>query len=298
MLEKIEGTIISVISGYYDVKTNKGVIRSRARGVFRNRKQKPLVGDRAVVQLDDQGMNYLVEILPRKNEVGRPAVANVDQVLLVISAVEPDFSLELLDRYLTFFAWKNVGVTIYLSKSDIIAGTERLKEIKKKLVYYEKIGYRVFFDSDTLEKELPDLIQENAIWTLAGQSGAGKSTLLNKLEKDANQATDKISQALNRGKHTTRQVQLFTYGKGFIADTPGFSAVDLYKIKVDDLGQYFYEFKKNSVNCKFRRCQHIKEPGCEIKKMVEDKEILPRRYEDYLKIRQEILDNKMPEYMK
>ena len=298
MLEKIEGTIISVISGYYDVKTNKGVIRSRARGVFRNRKQKPLVGDRAVVQLDDQGMNYLVEILPRKNEVGRPAVANVDQVLLVISAVEPDFSLELLDRYLTFFAWKNVGVTIYLSKSDIIAGTERLKEIKKKLVYYEKIGYRVFFDSDTLEKELPDLIQENAIWTLAGQSGAGKSTLHNKLEKDANQATDKISQALNRGKHTTRQVQLFTYGKGFIADTPGFSAVDLYKIKVDDLGQYFYEFKKNSVNCKFRRCQHIKEPGCEIKKMVEDKEILPRRYEDYLKIRQEILDNKMPEYMK
>lgn len=298
MLEKIEGTIISVISGYYDVKTTKGVIRSRARGVFRNRKQKPLVGDRAVVQLDDQGMNYLVEILPRKNEVGRPAVANVDQVLLVISAVEPDFSLELLDRYLTFFAWKNVGVTIYLSKSDIIAGTERLKEIKKKLVYYEKIGYRVFFDSDTLEKELPDLIQENAIWTLAGQSGAGKSTLLNKLEKDANQATDKISQALNRGKHTTRQVQLFTYGKGFIADTPGFSAVDLYKIKVDDLGQYFYEFKKNSVNCKFRRCQHIKEPGCEIKKMVEDKEILPRRYEDYLKIRQEILDNKMPEYMK
>ncbi len=298
MLEKIEGTIISVISGYYDVKTNKGVIRSRARGVFRNRKQKPLVGDRAVVQLDDQGMNYLVEILPRKNEVGRPAVANVDQVLLVISAVEPDFSLELLYRYLTFFSWKNVGVTIYLSKSDIIAGTERLKEIKKKLVYYEKIGYRVFFDSDTLEKELPDLIQENAIWTLAGQSGAGKSTLLNKLEKDANQATDKISQALNRGKHTTRQVQLFTYGKGFIADTPGFSAVDLYKIKVDDLGQYFYEFKKNSVNCKFRRCQHIKEPGCEIKKMVEDKEILPRRYEDYLKIRQEILDNKMPEYMK
>ncbi|CCI81936.1 ribosome small subunit-dependent GTPase A [Lactobacillus hominis] len=298
MLEKIEGTIISVISGYYDVKTNKGVIRSRARGVFRNRKQKPLVGDRAVVQLDDQGMNYLVEILPRKNEVGRPAVANVDQVLLVISAVEPDFSLELLDRYLTFFAWKNVGVTIYLSKSDIIAGTEELKEIKEKLVYYEKIGYRVFFDSDTLEKELPDLIQENAIWTLAGQSGAGKSTLLNKLEKDANQVTGKISQALNRGKHTTRQVQLFTYGKGFIADTPGFSAVDLYKIKVDDLGQYFYEFKKNSVNCKFRRCQHIKEPGCEIKKMVEDKEILPSRYEDYLKIRQEILDNKMPEYMK
>ncbi|WP_297819654.1 ribosome small subunit-dependent GTPase A [uncultured Lactobacillus sp.] len=297
MLEKVEGTIISVISGYYDVKTSKGVIRSRARGVFRNRKQKPLVGDRAIVQLDQQGMNYLVEILPRKNEIGRPAVANVAQVLLVISAVEPDFSLELLDRYLTFFAWKNVGVTIYLSKSDL-ARPDKLKQIKEKLAYYEKIGYPVFLDSHTLENRLPDLIENDAIWTLAGQSGAGKSTLLNKLEKDANQATGKISQALNRGKHTTRQVQLFVYGKGFIADTPGFSAVDLYKIKVDDLGQYFYEFKKNSINCKFRRCQHIKEPGCEIKKMVEEGTILPSRYEDYLKIRQEILDNKMPEYMK
>lgn len=297
MLEKVEGTIISVISGYYDVKTSKGVIRSRARGVFRNRKQKPLVGDRAIVQLDDQGMNYLVEILPRTNEVGRPAVANVAQVLLVISAVEPDFSLELLDRYLTFFAWKNVGVTIYLAKSDIVSA-DKLKQIKEKLDYYQSIGYRVFLDSSDLEEKLPDLIEPDAIWTLAGQSGAGKSTLLNKLEKDANQATGKISQALNRGKHTTRQVQLFVYGQGFIADTPGFSAVDLYKIKVDDLGQYFYEFKKNSVNCKFRSCQHIKEPGCEIKKMVKAGTILPSRYEDYLKIRQEISDNKMPEYMK
>lgn len=297
MLEKIQGTIISVISGYYDVKTSKGVIRSRARGVFRNRKQKPLVGDKVEVQLDEKGMNYLVDIYPRKNEIGRPAVANVSQVLLVISAVEPDFSLELLDRYLTFFAWQGVGVTIYLSKSDLV-DEEQLEKIKEKLSYYHKIGYQVFYDSESLEKDLPNLIKDGEIWTLAGQSGAGKSTLLNKIEKDAHQATGKISQALNRGKHTTRQVQLFTYGKGYIADTPGFSAVDLYKIKVDDLGQYFYEFAKNSVNCKFRRCQHIKEPGCEIKKMVEEKEIMPSRYDDYLKIRQEITDNRMPEYLK
>lgn len=297
MLQKKEGTVVSVISGYYDVKTDEGVIRSRARGVFRNRKQKPLVGDRVIVQVDEQGMNYLTEILPRTNEVGRPAVANVAQVLLVISAVEPDFSLELLDRYLTFFAWKKVGVTIYLSKTDLI-DAQKLAAIKEKLQYYAQIGYAVFTASSTLEEKLPGLITDDQIWTLAGQSGAGKSTLLNKLEKDANQATGEISVALNRGKHTTRQVQLFTYGKGYLADTPGFSAVDLFKIKVDELADDFYDFKKASQECKFRRCQHLKEPGCNVKKLVEQQTILPSRYEDYLKIRQEIADNRMPEYMK
>lgn len=297
MLEKIEGTVISVISGYYDVETSKGVIRSRARGVFRNRKQKPLVGDHVVVQIDEQGMNYLVEILPRKNEIGRPAVANVDQVLLVISAVEPDFSLELLDRYLTFFAWKQIGVTIYLSKTDITP-EDKLSKIKDQLAYYSKIGYTVFTDQTTLEKELPTLIKSGAIWTLAGQSGAGKSTLLNHLEKEVHQETGQISYALNRGKHTTRQVQLFKYGKGYIADTPGFSAVDLYKIKLDELADDFYEFKKASVKCKFRRCQHLKEPKCEVKKLVEEGTIAQSRYDDYLKIRQEIQDNRMPDYLK
>lgn len=297
MLEKIEGTVISVISGYYDVETSKGVIRSRARGVFRNRKQKPLVGDHVVVQIDEQGMNYLVEILPRKNEIGRPAVANVDQVLLVISAVEPDFSLELLDRYLTFFAWKQIGVTIYLSKTDITP-EDKLSKIKDQLSYYSKIGYTVFTDQTTLEKELPTLIKSGAIWTLAGQSGAGKSTLLNHLEKEVHQETGQISYALNRGKHTTRQVQLFKYGKGYIADTPGFSAVDLYKIKLDELADDFYEFKKASVKCKFRRCQHLKEPKCEVKKLVEEGTIAQSRYDDYLKIRQEIQDNRMPDYLK
>ncbi|QNQ80273.1 ribosome small subunit-dependent GTPase A [Lactobacillus sp. PV034] len=297
MLEKIEGIVISVISGYYDVETEKGAIRSRARGVFRNRQQKPLVGDHVIVQVDDHGMNYLVEILPRKNEIGRPAVANVDQVLLVISAVEPDFSLELLDRYLTFFAWKNIGVTIYLSKTDITP-TERLAKIKDQLAYYQKIGYRVFTNQNELEKQLPELIKKNAIWTLAGQSGAGKSTLLNHLEKDANQATGKISYALNRGKHTTRQVQLFKYGKGYIADTPGFSAVDLYKIKLDELANDFYEFKKASAKCKFRSCQHLQEPKCEVKRLVKEGEIAQSRYDDYLKIRQEIQDKRMPDYLK
>ena len=296
-MKKAEGTIISAISGYYDVEIDNNIVRTRARGVFRDRKQKPLVGDRAVVQLDDQGMNYLVELLPRFNEIGRPAVANVSRVLLVISAVEPDFSVELLDRYLTFFAWKNVDVVIYLSKSDITP-SEKLKDIQTKLEYYQKIGYPVFENAEKLENELPKMINKDQIWTLAGQSGAGKSTLLNTLESEAKQKTGAISTALNRGKHTTRQVTLFKYGDGFIADTPGFSAIDLFKIKVDDLRNYFYDLKEASGRCKFRGCQHIKEPGCEVKKLVEEGKIVRSRYDSYVKIRQEISDNRMPEYLK
>lgn len=291
------GTIVGAISGYYDVEIDGKIVRTRARGVFRGRKQKPLVGDKVEVQLDDRGMNYLVKIFPRENEIGRPAVANVAQVLLVISAIEPDFSTELLDRYLTFFSWQGVGVEIYLSKTDLIS-EEKLVEIKQVLNYYKKIGYPIFLSAKELEEKLPKLVQKNEVWTLAGQSGAGKSTLLNSLKKDAKQETGEISTALNRGKHTTRKVQLFNYGEGLLADTPGFSAVDLYKIKIEQLSNYFYEFATASKGCKFRSCQHIHEPGCNVKKLVVEGEIRQSRYDDYLKIRQEIEDNRMPEYRK
>lgn len=215
----------------------------------------------------------------------------------MISAIEPDFSTELLDRYLTFFSWQGVGVEIYLSKTDLIS-EEKLVEIKQVLNYYKKIGYSIFLSAKELEEKLPKLVQKNEVWTLAGQSGAGKSTLLNSLKKDAKQETGEISTALNRGKHTTRKVQLFNYGEGLLADTPGFSAVDLYKIKIEQLSNYFYEFATASKGCKFRSCQHIHEPGCNVKKLVVEGEIRQSRYDDYLKIRQEIEDNRMPEYRK
>ena len=131
-----EGTVVGLIAGYYDVETAVGIVRTRARGVFRQKKQKPAVGDHVEIQIDDQGMSYLVKILPRLNRIGRPAVANVSHVLLVISAVEPDFSLELLDRFLTFFSWQKVQVTIYLSKSDLLKG-DKLAKIKEELSYYQ-----------------------------------------------------------------------------------------------------------------------------------------------------------------
>lgn len=293
-----QGTVIGLIAGYYDVETAAGIVRTRARGVFRQKKQKPAVGDRVEIQVDDQGMSYLVKILPRINRIGRPAVANVSHVLLVISAVEPDFSLELLDRFLTFFSWQRVKVTVYLSKVDLLANSSKLDAIKDFLKYYAKIGYPIFMDYHEVQTEIPKMIKEDQIWTLAGQSGAGKSTLLNYLKKDANQATGAISTSLNRGKHTTRKVELFKLGEGFLADTPGFSSIDLTPIKLNELCNYFVEFKKASSQCKFRGCQHLKEPGCEVKKLLKEGKILQQRYEDYLAMRTEISEGRLPEYLK
>ncbi|WP_370530377.1 ribosome small subunit-dependent GTPase A [Lactobacillus apis] len=297
MIKQTEGIVVGLISGFYDVQTGNQIVRTRARGLFRKNKEKPTVGDHVKIQIDEQGTSYLTEILPRVNMIGRPALANVDHVLLVISAVEPDFSLQLLDRYLTFFSWQKVAVSIYLSKSDL-ADEAKLAEIKANLSYYAKIGYPVFYQWEELAEKLPSAIEFQQIWTLAGQSGAGKSTLINHLKQDIEQETAAISTSLNRGKHTTRTVQLFPLGKGFLADTPGFSAIDFTPIKINDLCNYFVEFKRASVKCKFRGCQHIKEPKCEVKNLVEKHEITQSRYDNYLQMRSEIENGRMPEYLK
>ena len=297
MAKNTQGIIIGLIAGFYDVQTKSRVVRTRARGVFRKNKLKPTVGDHVEIQIDDQGTSYLVKVLPRKNLIGRPALANVDHVLLVISAVEPDFSLPLLDRFLTFFSWQNVAVSIYLSKSDLTK-SEELEDINENLAYYQKIGYEIYLSQEAVNKALPVNIGFEQIWTLAGQSGAGKSTLINSLKEDLAQKTAAISTSLNRGKHTTRTVQLFKLGNGYLADTPGFSAIDLTPIKLNQLCDYFIEFKKASQNCKFRGCQHINEPKCEVKQLVAEGQIKKSRYENYLLMRKEIENGRLPEYLK
>ena len=297
MAKDTQGIITGLIAGFYDVQTKSRVVRTRARGVFRKNKLKPTVGDHVEIQIDDQGTSYLVKVLPRKNLIGRPALANVDHVLLVISAVEPDFSLPLLDRFLTFFSWQNVAVSIYLSKSDLTK-SEELEDINENLAYYQKIGYEIYLSQEAVNKALPVNIGFEQIWTLAGQSGAGKSTLINSLKEDLAQKTAAISTSLNRGKHTTRTVQLFKLGNGYLADTPGFSAIDLTPIKLNQLCDYFIEFKKASQNCKFRGCQHINEPKCEVKQLVAEGQIKKSRYENYLLMRKEIENGRLPEYLK
>ena len=297
MIKKDQGIVIGSIAGFYDVQTANDIVRTRARGVFRKNKLKPTVGDHVNIQIDDQGTNYLVDVLPRKNLIGRPALANVNHVLLVMSAVQPDFSLQLLDRFLTFFSWQGVAVSIYLSKSDLLSSS-KLNKIHEDLLYYNAIGYRIYYSQEEVANNLIHEIANKDIWTLAGQSGAGKSTLINSLQSDVKQETGAISNSLNRGKHTTRTVNLFPLGKGFLADTPGFSAIDLTPIKVKKLCDYFIEFKKASSNCKFRGCQHLNEPSCEVKRLVEAGKIKKSRYDDYLLIRKEIENGRLPEYLK
>lgn len=299
-----QGTIISSIAGFYDVDTLEGVFRTRARGVFRKQKVKPVVGDHVEFEVGElqkndspDSVNYLVKVLPRTNFLRRPLLANVTDIILVVTAVEPTFSLNLLDRFLVFFESEGLNVNLYLSKKDLAPKNE-LKQIIAWLQYYQSIGYTLLNESKDIQVELPELIQPNDIFVLAGQSGAGKSTLLNQLKKDVNQETAPISQSLNRGKHTTRMIQLFEYGLGFIADTPGFSSIEIQQIKLDELANNFIEFEKNSHKCKFRGCQHLNEPGCEIKRLVDTGTILQSRYDNYLTMRTEIEENKMPEYRK
>lgn len=297
MIKEDQGIVIGLIAGYYDVQTSTDVIRTRARGVFRKNNLKPVVGDHVKIQIDDQGTSYLVAVLPRKNLIGRPALANVTQILLVMSAVQPNFSLQLLDRFLTFFSWKSVPVNIFLSKRDLTKRLE-LTKIEETLKYYQDIGYKVYYSQKEVASNLPNDIGSAQIWTLAGQSGAGKSTLINSLKSGLHQETGIISNSLNRGKHTTRTVNLFSLGKGYLADTPGFSAIDLTPIKINELCNYFIEFRRASKFCKFRGCQHLNEPKCRVKELVETGEIKKSRYDDYLLLRKEIENGKLPEYLK
>lgn len=294
-MEQVQGVVVGLIAGFYDVEVAGKVVRTRARGVFRKTKEKPAVGDQVEVQLDPMGTSYLQRILPRLNRIGRPAVANVSHVLLVISAVEPDFSPILLDRFLTFFNWQNVAVSVYLSKTDLIS-PDQLAQLRRELSYYQQLGYSVYFVP--AELQLAQRIQNNQIWTLAGQSGAGKSTLLNQVAAQAQQATSAISKVLNHGKHTTRKVELFQLGGGFLADTPGFSAIDLTPIKLTALASYFSEFASASQHCQFRGCQHLQEPKCAVKRALAAGQISASRYQHYLDFRSEIAAGRTPEYLK
>lgn len=235
---------------------------------------------------------YLLEILPRKNELVRPPVANVDQGVVVASLVEPDFSYNLLDRFLVTLEDKDIEPIIYLSKTDLLENTELLKSIRHT---YESIGYQVIA-SDGQTTELERLFPER-LTVFMGQSGAGKSTLLNKISPELGLETGEISTALGRGRHTTRHVELLPLFDGLVADTPGFSSIDFLEMNEQELPKFFPEFVEASRECRFRECRHRQEPGCEVKHQVETGEIAATRYENYLQFVNEI-ENRRPIYKK
>lgn len=285
-----EGQIVKALSGYYYVqdKETKRIWQCRARGVFKNRNITPLVGDYVLYEPSTSTEGTVKEVLERKNQLIRPPIANVDQVLLVFSVEEPAINLLLLDKFLIHIEAAGIQPLICLSKVDLLDAVE---EKYPEIEVYSQIGYSVIKTSARsktgLEELKPYLINRTTV--LAGQSGVGKSSLLNALHPSLNLATQAISNRLGRGRHTTRHVELIPlpFG-GVVADTPGFSQLDFFQIEPEELGRLFIEFNQYTAVCKFRGCLHLNEPGCAVKQAVQESKLAPHRYQHYQQFLTEI----------
>ncbi|HWI47779.1 MAG TPA: ribosome small subunit-dependent GTPase A [Rummeliibacillus sp.] len=291
-----KGQIRKALSGFYYVQDGEHFIQCRGRGVFRNKGITPLVGDYVEYEVEGNNDGTITNIFERQNELVRPPVANIDQAILVFSTKEPAFNTILLDRFLVVLESFQVHPIICLTKTDLLNYEEKQK-IAKYRAEYEAIGYTMFEtykeDPNLLEKMAPLLKGKTTV--LAGQSGVGKSSLLNTIMPSLALKTGIISEALGRGKHTTRHVELIELAGGLIADTPGFSSFDFDTIEKEELTQCFPEFFSISEGCKFRGCLHLKEPKCAVKQAVEDRVVEQYRYDHYLQFLQEITDRK-PRY--
>ena len=299
----IEGRIINLNGGVYKVLTKDGVISIKARGKLRSKKMlvnsmnnksnkkvldnvkdSPKVGDIVLIEND-----MIDSYLPRKNSLVRPDIANVDQILLIFASKEPDFSFYLLDLFILNVTKNNIKPVIIITKKDLLTDDE-LDDLKNKLNYYkDNLNIDTYY-VNSLKGDGIKLLEEilkDKVSILSGQTGAGKSSLINALIPDFNLKTQEISEALGRGKHTTREISLYSYLGGFIGDTPGFSKLEAIGFKLEDMNDLFVDFKK--YKCKFKNCNHKPNSlGCGIIEAVNNKEILESRYNSYLKLYKEL----------
>ena len=286
----MRGKIVKGIAGFYYIWCeDENLYECRAKGSFRKEGLKPLVGDNVEVQVldEEKKLGNMEDILPRKNELIRPAVANVDQALIVFAMANPMPNLNLLDRFLVMMEWQKVETVICFSKQDMVSSfeEERFRQI------YEKCANRVLVISNTenkgIEKVRECLKQKTTV--LAGPSGVGKSSLLNRLCPEAASATGSVSEKIGRGRHTTRHSELFFLGdQTFLFDTPGFSSLKPPEVDKQELRQYFTEFLPYEGQCKYLGCSHIHEPGCVVQDALERGKIGRSRYEHYVQIYNEL----------
>lgn len=284
------GKIIKGIAGFYYVHVEgMGVYECRAKGIFRNVNIKPLVGDDVRMEvLDEQDKEgNVIEVLPRKNELIRPAVANIDQALIIFSIVKPNPNFNLLDRFLIKMERQKLPCIICFNKLDIASDEEKAAICRA----YDTSGYKIAFISAIKNERMEELkcLLEGKTTTVAGPSGVGKSTIINCLKPEANMETGSISRKIERGRHTTRHSEIIALGnETYIVDTPGFTSLDISEIEKEELASYYPEFIEYEPQCRFRGCAHINEPDCKVKEALENGNISRMRYENYCMLYEEL----------
>ena len=284
------GKIIKGIAGYYYVEVNNNIYECRARGVFRNKKETPLVGDKVEIDIIDEEnkKGNVASILPRKNVFIRPQVANIDNIIIVVSATVPKLDIMLLDKLLIMYQIEGIKPVICINKTDDTNGYDgAIKDI------YQKAGYKVFETSakDNIGIDKLKAILKDKTSILTGQSGVGKSSLINRIVDDNVFEIGTLSEKILRGKNTTRHTELIELKEGgYIIDSPGFSSISLDKINCHELEMYYPEFEEYLGTCKFTGCSHLKEIGCKIKEALDSKNIDEGRYERYKEIYSDLKD--------
>ena len=290
----MQGKIIKGIAGFYYVHVvESGIYECKAKGVFRKEKVKPLVGDDVEIEIldEEEKTGNIVRILPRRNELIRPAVANVDQALVVFAVTEPKPHFNLLDRFLVMMDSKDIPAVLCFNKKDIAEDEEiaKLKEI------YEDCGYPILFTSAKEQENIESLkaFLKGKTTAIAGPSGVGKSSLINLLQSEVQMETGSISEKIARGKHTTRHSELIVIEDGsYIMDTPGFSSLYAGDFEKEELKYYFREFADYEGKCRFHGCDHIHEPGCAVKEAVAEGKIHQIRYQDYTEMYLELKEKR------
>ena len=295
----MQGKIIKGIAGFYYVYAKKdgaseGVVyECKAKGIFRKDNIKPLVGDDVELDVIDEekSIGNIVKILPRKNALIRPAVANIDQALVIFAMTKPEPNLNLLDRFLLMMQQQGRECIICFNKLDIASKEEQDRLFK----IYEKSGCKVLFVSAREHKEMDRLrgLLKGKTTTVAGPSGVGKSSVINEIQSKIKMETGSISEKIARGKHTTRHSELIAMGENtYICDTPGFSSLGIFELEKEDLKYYYPEFEEYENVCRFNGCVHINEPDCKVQEAVENGEISRERYENYKLLYEELKQRK------
>lgn len=289
----MQGKIIKGIAGFYYVQTTDGQYECKAKGIFRREKIKPLVGDDVKISVtdEDRKTGNVDQILPRKNTLIRPAVANIDQVLVIFAAASPKPNLNLLDRFLVSMKKQGVPALICFNKQDMVAEEEQ----NRLMHIYDKSGCRVLFTCAEKDQGIGlvrDLLKGKTT-AVAGPSGVGKSTMVNLLAPEARMETGEISKKIDRGKHTTRHSEILFVGEQtYICDTPGFTSLAVTDMKKEELKDYFNEFAAYEGQCRFLGCTHTHEPGCRVKDALNDGEISRQRYDNYMEMYTELKEKR------